>query len=209
MSPTTRASTPDLGETARDLTVLGLTRLKQAGRLNVRQREQVRRALARAGDALGWAAIAATSEDPAAEIRTDVEKVIADGSRSLKRELATTVAAKESEISGLEEVAASARALSEAKDPSFPAEITYSHTVRDVTRGLITNTETLTVSDAAEAEGAAASIEKNLSRWDRLRTKMLQELEERQGLVNQLSRDRADFVDSVEDLVPEVLVTLT
>lgn len=187
---------------------MGLVRLKQKGRLNVRQREEVRRALARAGEARGWAGSAAASTDPVAEVCEDVVEVVRDGSRELERELADTVAAKQSEIEELEELATSARELSEAEDETFPVEISYSHTARDVTLGLITNVEMVTVGDAQEAEALAGTIEKNLSRWDKLRAQMLGELEEKQRLLDQLTRERSDFVASLEDLVEDVLVTL-
>lgn len=188
--------------------MLGLTRLKQGGRLNVRQRDLLRRALARAGESLGWAGTAANSEEPVAAILEDLRRVIAEDARALKDELAATVAAKRSEISELEHVVASARTLSEAEDPDYPAEISYSHTARDPTQGLITNTERLTVSDDQEAEDLAGTIEKSLSRWDKLRDRMLQDVQEEQRRLTQLTRELSDFVDSVEDVVRDVIVTL-
>ena len=193
---------------AREITELGLVRLKQGGRLNVRQRDLLRRALARAGEALGWAGTAANSEDPVAEILKELEHLIAEDARHLKVELAATVAAKTSEISDLEDVAASARTMSEADDVDYPTEISYSHTARDVSLGLITNTETMTVSDDQEAEDLAGTIEKSLSRWDRLRGQMLQEVEEEQVRLARLTRDLSDYVASMEDLVRDVIVTL-
>ena len=41
-------------EIARALTTLGLVHVEQDGILNVRQREELRRALAEAGEALAW-----------------------------------------------------------------------------------------------------------------------------------------------------------
>lgn len=175
----------------------------------MRQREQLRRAIAKAGEALGWSTTSATSANPIADIRKEVEQLIREGSRTMKRELEATQAAKESEISELEDVAASALELSESDDPDYPAEISYSHTARDAARGLITNVETLTVSDASEAESVAGTIQKSLNKWDKLQTQMMNDLDEKQRLLNQLNRNLSDFVDSIEDLVPDVLVTLT
>lgn len=206
---TSKVSSPDVSETARRLTTLGITRIKQEGRLNVRQREQLRRAIAKAGEALGWSTTSATSANPIADIRKEVEQLIKEGSRTMKRELEATQAAKESEISELEGVAASALELSESDDPDYPAEISYSHTARDAARGLITNVETHTVSDASEAESVAGTIQKSLNKWDKLQTQMMNDLDEKQRLLNQLDRNLSDFVDSIEDLVPDVLVTLT
>ena len=195
-----------MSQVSRDLTTLALTRLKQAGELNVRQHDLLRRALATAGEALGWAA---TSGDPISKATKDVTKMVRSGSRSMKREIAATLVSKETEISALEEVAASARELGDAEDLPAPAEITYSHTALDASVGLITKTETLTVTDTKEAQDVAATIAKSLPKWDKLRKQMLIELEEKQRLLGLVTRDLSTFVGSLPGLLREVIATLT
>jgi len=72
-------------EIALSLAKLGVRRVKKADALSVRRREQVRRALAEAGEALGWPRVAALRDDSVDVAARDVRKILRRGVRSLKR----------------------------------------------------------------------------------------------------------------------------
>jgi hypothetical protein len=90
----------------------------------------------------------------------------------------------------------------------YPTEITYLHTARDSVRDLVTKTEKRIVNDADEAMGVARTIEKNMARWEGLRDEMIIELVERQEEVATMKKDLSNFVQTLQELLQEVLVTL-
>ena len=193
---------------SRELASLAFTRVKQGGRLLVRQREQLRRALAAIGTNLNWAATAAADRDAVDEISKDVLRIARNGARSLARELDTLRAAKSSETAQLESVAAVARELAEDPDAAYPVEIAYSHTARDGSAELVTRTEVCTVNDAEEAQGVARTIEGRMGKWEALRDQMRDELGEKKRELAEMKATLPDFVKSQEPLLREVLVTL-
>lgn len=198
----------EMRELSRELASLAFTRVKQGGQLLVRQREQLRRALAAVGTNLDWAATAAPDRDSVDEISKDVLRIARNGARSLVRELDTLRAAKKAEMAQLESVAAVARELAVDPDAAYPVEITYSHTARDGSAGLVTKTEMRTVNDAEEALGVAETIEGRMDRWEALRDQMTDELEEKQRELGVMQSTLSDFVKSQQPLLREVLVTL-
>jgi hypothetical protein len=198
----------EIREIAREVAALALIRVKQGGRLNIRQREDLRRALASAGEKMGWSATVANSDDPVGEVAESVKKIVRSGARSLKRELADELAAKKREDARLENVVEMAHEL--AADPSvdFPTEITYSHTAMDATVGLVTKTETVTVTDAGEALEAAKKIEQGMGRWGKLKVQMLEDIKDRQKRLGVLTGELSDFVESSHGLLKEIILTL-
>ncbi len=198
----------EMGQVARDLATLAFARMQQDGELLVRQHEQLRRALAASGRSLGWAGTAAHDADWATDINKDVLRIVRNGARSLMRELATKQTTKEKEMLRLEEVAAAAEKMAEDPDTVYPTEITYLHTARDSVRDLVTKTEKRIVNDADEAMGVARTIEKNMARWEGLRDEMIIELVERQEEVTTMKKDLSNFVQTLQELLQEVLVTL-
>lgn len=195
-------------EVSQALAILALARVEQEGLLGVRQREQLRRALQTAGEALAWNATVASSKDPVAALSKDVKKLIRSGTQSLKREAANEFANKETEISDLEELSAGTRELAAAEDTTYPRDITYIHTARDAVRGLITKTVVVTVNDAAEAESAADAVDKGLHRWTQLKDLMLVELDAKQDRLGLVTQNLAEFVAYTHKVLREVIATL-
>lgn len=193
---------------ARQVTSLALVRIKQGGRLNVRQREDLRRALARAGETLGWGMTAAHSEDPLVAVTKTVKRLVRSGARSLKREVADDLTEKKREEKQLEKVIEEIRSLAEDQATEYPVDVTYSHTARDAASGLVTKTETLTFVDAEEALQAAKKIEKRMGRWAKLRSQMVDDLKQRQTRVGEVTSNLTEFVDSSRPLLRDIMVTL-
>lgn len=204
----TATPSPDLDDVGKALASLALARMKQDGSLRVRQREQLRRALAKAGDGLGWVTLRGGTVDRVKRATKDVTALADAGTRALEGELAEVVADKKSEIEQLSKVAASVQLLANDADASFPTEVEYSHTARTGTRLLITKTETLTLADRDEALSAAATLEKRIEGWEKLRDQMLDELKDKQRQLRDLKGTLSGFVDSSQGLVGEVLATL-
>jgi hypothetical protein len=99
-------------------------------------------------------------------------------------------------------------ALAADAKTEYPAEVEYSHTARDGLRRLVTKTEALTLADADEATSAAATLEKRLEGYAKLRDQMLEELEERQRQIDEMRDGLSGFVAASNRLVVEVLATL-
>lgn len=190
-----------------ELAAIAVARVKQQGRLKVRQREQLRRAIARAGETLGWAATAPFKSDPVAELSKDVAKLVRKGARRMKRNVRHELAEKEAEISQLKEVVATVEELADNPD-SLPAEITYSHTARHASQGLVTKTETLVLEDEDEARKAAKKMKKRIKRWRKYRDQMLEQLEEERQYLTTTTSSLSEFVDSSRGVVGEVLATM-
>lgn len=195
---------PEVREVARKLASLAVTRQRQDGQLNVRQGEQLRRALAIAGDTLGWA----MSGDPAVEASKDVVKMVKSGVRSLTADLAEELRNKKIEMMQLEEAASSFRELASDTDASYPTELVYLHTARGASQDLVTLTETITVTNAQEAQGVADKIGKSTPNWDKLREQMIVDLKQQQRQLDKIMRTTSDFVEYLQELLKEVIVTL-
>jgi len=174
----------------------------------VRQKEQLRRALAAGGNALGWGAKAASSGDPIGDLSKDLKTLTKNGAAALKREIVEELEGKETEIPRLEEAIAEFRALAENEDTTYPRELTYVHTARDAARGLITKTELVTVADTAENESAANAAEKGLNRWTQYKDQMIEELNMRASFLGVVTNNLNDFVEFSQGLLQEVVVTL-
>ncbi len=195
-------------ELSRELASLALARVEQDGRLLVRQRELLRRALARANDALGWSDLVVGEEYQVAEVNKDVLKIARSGARALVKDLAEELASKREEVAQLEEVAAAARQLAEDPDTSYPAEVTYSYTARDSSQELVTKTMTIVANDADEALSAANKIESSVPSRGRLAERMIVDLEEKQEQLAAMTRTLPDFLRSSRDVLRAVIETL-
>ncbi len=200
---------PELDGAGREMASLALERLRQDGRLRVRQREQLRRALSTAADALGWPSAPGSDTDKIKAATKDMAKLADGGARSLEQDLVELLAEKKTEMQRLEKVAQEIQELAADAKTSYPAVIEYSHTARDGSRGLVTKTETLTLNDADEALSAAASIEKRLESFAKLRDQMIEDLKHRQRQVAEMREELPSFVASSNALVAEVIATLT
>ena len=200
--------TPELNEAGRIVARLALDKLKQDGTLGVRQREQLRRAFSTAAEALEWDAIPGEKADRVAAATSDVAQLAAAGARALERDLAELLDDKKAEMEQLEEVHKAVQALAADDGTSYPAEVEYSHTARDGLRRLVTKTETLSLASADEATSAAATLEKRLEGFEKLRKQMLEELKEKQRQIGEMQHGLPAFVEASNRLVVEVLATL-
>jgi hypothetical protein len=196
---------PEAARIARELASLALARVARGGRLNVREREELRRALAAAADLLGWSTLA---EDPMKIAAKDILKLARSGARLLTRELADEVADKKTEMSGLTKAAAALRKLAKKADFTDPVEFSYAHTARTPPKGLVTRIETLSLANATEAEDAARLIESKRESWDKLREAMLQDLKAKQKELEVMGGTLPEFVKSSEGLVRHVMAVL-
>ena len=200
---------PELNETGRMLASLALERLRQDGSLVIRQREQLRRALATAGEVLDWSIIPGERSDRAAAVKKDVAALAEFGAETLEQDLAQQLKDKKAEIKTLEKVTEQLRALADDADTEYPAEVEYAHTGRDAHRRLVTKIEVLTLKDADEATSAADSIEKKLENYAKLRDEMLEDLKQERRQLGKMREGLGKFVADSNGLVLEVLATLT
>ena len=202
------ARAPEIGEVSRQLASLALAKVEQDGPLGVRQREQLRRALATAGEALSWTGPTEDDGDSMVEVTNDFMTIAKGGARSIARDLAAELAGKRTEIAELSDASTSAGKLAEDPDSTYPTDIIYSYTVRDAFGDLVTKTETLTVNDAQEAQNAAAALERSLTGRGKLTDLMILDLERKQGRLDVTTRTLSDFLESSQQLLREVLANL-
>ncbi|MBO76849.1 MAG: hypothetical protein CME17_05390, partial [Gemmatimonadetes bacterium] len=165
----TSTSSAKTSEISREIAHLAFLKVKQDDSLNVRQQEQLRRALMSLGEVLGWAVTSANSEDPIADISKSTRKMMANGARSIKRSLANDLAKKKAEITELKKVARSIRKLSENPKTAYPLEITYHRSARDSVQSMFTKTEEIEADDAEATLACAEAIERNIEHWTTLR----------------------------------------
>ena len=202
------ARNPEIQQVARQLAALALARMLQDGPLGVRQIEQLRRALATAGDALGWAGRVAGGADLIADVSKDVLSMSKSGAKTMAKELAEELVRKRDEAAQLAAAAERARQTSEDADATYPTEIVYLYTVRDASQNLVTKTETVQVNDAREALSASETIERNIASRGRLTDLMVLDLQKKQVELDQMTKTLQDFVKSSHGLLREVLVNL-
>jgi len=202
------ARSPELLEVSRQLAAVALARVEQDGHLSVRQREQLRRALSTAGDALGWIRRATGSKDSVSEVSKDVLKMAKVGAKAMAKDLAEELASKRGEMDQVSEAAEAARVLAEDPDTIYPTEMTYYFTARNASQVLVTKTETIEANDAKEAQSASESIERNIAGRQKLSDLMTLALEGREERIEVMTRTLPDFVKFSHPLLREVLVTL-
>lgn len=178
--------------------------MKQDQQLGVRQTQELRRALATTAEFKGWAAI---GTDPVTSAMKDVKSLTKAGSQYIAKDLENEVADKKTEVSRLKKVADSINEMAGTDDWEEPVEVTYSHTVREGD-GLATRTEILSLVDAGEAKAAAASIEKKLDNWEKLRAQMLIDLKLRQRQLNEMRDSISAFAEFSRCVVDDVLAIL-
>ncbi|MEK9502705.1 hypothetical protein [Gaopeijia maritima] len=198
----------ELDLASRTIASLALQHLRQDGTLRVRQRDQLHRALATAAEALDWTLIPGDGAQRLQAAAQDMQRLTRAGADALERDFAERLDAKKAETKTLRKVMGSVRALADDDDTSFPAEISYAHTARNGSHGLYTKVETLTVRDASEVEGAAAALEKNLDKFDKLRTEMLAEMKLEKRQIEEMRKTVASFVGASNSIVDDVLAAL-
>jgi hypothetical protein len=192
----------------RQVAALALVRTSQGGRLNVRQNEELRRALTEAGDVLRWIEMTVSVSDPVAVVSDDLVKITKSGVKVIEKEIEQELKEKKTEMKRLEAVVAKARKLAEAKDPKLPTDIVYEHTAKAAAQGLITKTETVTVTAPEEATSCADSIEKSMNRWENLRNQMVDGLEKKAAELEIVGGNLSEFVKSQRTVLREVIAVL-
>ena len=199
---------PEVKAVGRELAEIALIRVGQGGRLNVRQKEQLRRALAKAGILLRWAATVVGVKDPIAEVSKDVAKICKNGAQTLTSDLEDELDRKKAEIKELEKTIAQARKTAASKKTEFPAEVTFTRTAREAASGLVTKTETVTFEEASEMETWADKTENTVDRWTGLRDQMVVELKGKKSELAEVKKTLGEFVKWLQPLLSEVLATL-
>ena len=192
----------------RQVAALALVRTSQGGRLNVRQKEELRRAIAEAGEALCWNEITVGVDDPVALVSDDLAKITKSGVRVIEKEVEEELKEKKVEMKQLQSVVDKARKLAEAKNPKLPTEISYSHTARAAAQGLVTKTEVVEITALDEATKCADSIEKSFNRWEKLRDQMVEELKRKQAQIEIVHGSVSEFVKSQQGLLYEIMAVL-
>jgi hypothetical protein len=199
---------PELEGVCRQLAALALAELEQDSPLGVRQNEQLRRALATAGEALGWTATTAHSDGSITEVNKDFMTMAKGGSRAKGRDLAKELTAKKVEVQQLNASLTSATKLAEGPDTVYPTEIIFSYTVRDAFAELVTKTESVTVTEAAEAASAATALERSMPARTKLADLMITELKRKQSQLDVMTKTLYEFVESSQGLLREVITNL-
>ena len=161
-----------------------------------------------AANTLEWDLIGGSSANLFAKVTRDVAELADAGAVALMQDLEEQLARKRGELQELSKVAESVKELATGSEAPFPAQLEYSHTVRDASQTLVTRTETLTLADADEAVSASATFERRLEGWGRLQDQMVEELERHKERLIRMRGTLPGFVESSEVLLREVLATL-
>jgi len=187
-----------------------VARYRQAGEFRVRQREQLRRALQKAAEALGWDILAVVEEsDPIHAVAIDVQRLTRAGIRAIERDLECEIEQKGGEIKQLERTVQALSGLAAEAPSAFPTEVAYTYTATQGNGVYVTKEKELLVEDANSAENAAKRLEKGLARFGRLRDQMVATLKQRRSSVREAEAETQHFVQGTHRLVGEVLATLT
>jgi hypothetical protein len=202
------ARSPEIQDVGRQLAVLALAQAAQDGLLGVRQGEQLRRALAAAGDVLGWTSTAASSSNVVVDVSKDVLTMCKAGSKAIAKDLAEELVRKKAEMDQLTDTGAATRAIAEDLEAEYPREVVYWYTVRDAYSGLVTKTETITANDTKEMNSAADGVERNLTGRGKLRDLMIIDLGQKQERLDEMTRTLPEFVKSTHELLDQVMSTL-
>ncbi len=192
-------------QVSRKLASLALAKYEQKGRFRVRQREQFRRALLTAGEALGWELLIVGEQSPVEKASEDLAKLTRKGTRSLIRDLTDEITAKRTEVPRLRATAKSMQKLAEDRSTEYPVEITYLRSAKDAVEGFVTKTETLVLNDAGEAEAAATKMENKIDSWARIREDMLEDLKQQRSQLEEMSGTLSEFVRASKPMLREVL----
>ena len=202
------AASPDLKAVSRRFAELALAKLEQHGQLNVRQREQLRRGLATAGEELDWAHTAAEEDDPLASIAKVMLRLSRNGARALRKELDEELATKKKETKALQKFAAQLIKMSESKKTEYPLILSYDYTARDASQKYVTKTEELELNEASECVSTAEGMERSAPNREKLTNLMIGELKAKQVRHDEMYAGLPDFVKSSHQLIREVLATL-
>lgn len=175
----------------------------------MRQREELRRTLRTAGEALGWDLLALEPASGTEEVMADMRRLTQSGIRQLERDLEAEIAEKKEEVKQLKRTVTSLTKLAKGKAEAFPAEVEYRYTAKRGNDGLVTKTEELVLEDADEAKRAAEKLEQRIDRLGALRDQMVDHLKQRLNTIAEAKGELRSFVQGSDRLVDQVLATLT
>lgn len=200
------ARSPELKEASRRFSSLALAKLEQQGILNVRQREQLRRALATSGEELDWAHL--EGDDIVGDIAKVMLRMARSGAKAMAKDLEEELAIKKKETKTLAKIAASLHKMAGSKKTEYPVEMTYDYTARDASQNYVTKTEELELEDAAAVTSAAEGMERSAPNREKLTNLMITDLKAKQARQDEMYKTLPDFVNSSKQLISEVLATL-
>jgi hypothetical protein len=171
----------------------------------VRQSEYLRRAFTRAAGAFRWESIPGGNADRVAVAAKDATELADVGAQLLDQDLADLLTAKRGEIQQIKKVAKSIHNIATNPGTTYPAEVTYSHTMKSAVGGLVTKTVVLNLNDSAAALSAATALEGRMEALAKLRDLMLEDLRDRQRQVKLMRKGLPDFVESSNGVLVELL----
>jgi len=190
---------------ARELASIALVRMRQEGRLSVRQHEGLRRAFATAAGLYGWVGLETTIQESMEAATRDLMTLAERGAHFLEGELAAELAEKQEEISQLKQVAKEISKLAEKEGFDEPVEIPYRHTAKEGAQRWVTKVATLTLTNPTEAEEAVRGIEKNIDGWEKLRGDMISELKGQQRELAEMRKTLPSLLQASRGILSEVL----
>ncbi len=200
VGPRSREARP----TALKLASLALEWMEQARQLNVRQREELRRALAHAASFRGWLG---RSDDTVQAALKDVSALARAGSKHMADEVERELAEKKTESRRLEKALAAVVRQVDEGSWDEPVEITVAYSCREGSR-YATHEETLTLQNEDEAREAAQLLEKKVVSSEKIRLLMIQELKLRRQRLREMHEAIGDFAEDATKLVREVLAVM-
>jgi len=190
--------------TSLKLASLASSWLTQDRELRVRQREELRRALNRVAKIRNWVP---SNGDPPPSTIQDVEEFTQTGLRLVQQEILDELADKKGEVQRLKEVVEALRELADAEGWGDPIEVNYSHTIRQAD-GFATKNQTLSLTDSREAEEAAATFERRLESWEKLRSQMQEDIERRRRQLTEVAESVSAFARFSTGVVADVLAII-
>jgi len=199
---------PELKDVPKDLATMALAHVRQDGDLGVRQGEQLRRALATIGEAMGWTATRLESDKAMVSLHHDLLTLAKGGAKFLAKDLVDELALKKTEVERLQASSDEARARAENEKATYPWHIPYSYTVRAAVGDLVTKSDVLVINDVAECLSAADSVVKNIAGRTKLRDLMIIALEEKQVRVEAMTKTLPEFLQDCDGVLREVLANL-
>jgi hypothetical protein len=198
----------EIKRVSREISTLALAEMNQHGQLNVRQKEQLRRALTTAGDELGWIDIETKSGDPMVEINKAVLRMARNGAKAMAKDLAEQLAAKKKETRALEKMKLGLMKLGEDPKTEYPVLLSYDYTARDSSQNPITKTENLELNEASEAISASEGMERSTNSRAKLTDLMIVRLKEQQVRLDEMTALLPEFVKSTHPVIEAVLLIL-
>ncbi len=202
------AHSAELRQTFRDIAALAIAKFEQEGQLNVRQGEQLRRALASAAEELGWNELALGTDEPVREIRKIVLRLTRNGAKAIAKDLEGELAVKKKETKELAKFAASLHKMAASSKTEYPLMLQYDYTARDASKNLVTRTEELELNEASEVTSAAEGMERSTPSRQKLTDAKIVEIKATQARVAEVTKGLPEFTATLDTLIEEVLATL-